>query len=286
MYQRRDLYKNSMNRNEVLILEAGRANRHYWRDVFRYSDLFYMLAKRDIAVRYKQTAIGVLWALIRPVLTMLVFTLVFGRIAKLPSEGVPYALLVLSGMIPWFFFSSSVSESSGGLIANSNLLSKVYFPRILVPASSVLVAAIDFLIGMALLVVAMIFYDFWPSWRLLALPIFLLIAFSAALGIGLWFSALNVRYRDFQFIVPFMLQFGLYISPVGFSSSVVPEQWALIYALNPMVGVIEGFRWAILGDGFSLHREILSISSLFSLLLLVTGVIFFRRFERGMADVI
>lgn len=275
-----------MNRNEVLILEAGRANRHYWRDVFRYSDLFYMLAKRDIAVRYKQTAIGVLWALIRPVLTMLVFTLVFGRIAKLPSEGVPYALLVLSGMIPWFFFSSSVSESSGGLIANSNLLSKVYFPRILVPASSVLVAAIDFLIGMALLVVAMIFYDFWPSWRLLALPIFLLIAFSAALGIGLWFSALNVRYRDFQFIVPFMLQFGLYISPVGFSSSVVPEQWALIYALNPMVGVIEGFRWAILGDGFSLHREILSISSLFSLLLLVTGVIFFRRFERGMADVI
>lgn len=275
-----------MERNEVLILEAGRANRHYWRDVFRYSDLFYMLAKRDIAVRYKQTAIGVLWALIRPILTMLVFTLVFGRIAKLPSEGVPYALLVLSGMIPWFFFSSSVSESSGSLIANSNLLSKVYFPRILVPASSVLVAAIDFLIGMALLVVAMIFYDFWPSWRLLALPIFLLIAFSAALGIGLWFSALNVRYRDFQFIVPFMLQFGLYISPVGFSSSVVPEQWALIYALNPMVGVIEGFRWAILGDGFSLHREILSISSLFSLLLLVTGVIFFRRFERGMADVI
>lgn len=275
-----------MERSEILILEAGRANKHYWRDVFHYKDLFYMLAKRDIAVRYKQTAIGVLWALIRPVLTMLVFTFVFGRVAKLPSEGVPYALLVLSGMIPWFFFSSSVSESSGSLIANSNLLSKVYFPRILVPASSVLVAAIDFLIGMGLLVLAMIFYDFWPSWRLLALPLFLGIAFSAALGIGLWFSALNVRYRDFQFVVPFLLQFGLYISPVGFSSSVVPEQWAVIYAFNPMVGVIEGFRWAILGDAFQLRWEILSIASLFSLFLLVTGVIFFRRFERGMADVI
>jgi lipopolysaccharide transport system permease protein len=275
-----------MERSEILILEAGRANKHYWRDVFHYKDLFYMLAKRDIAVRYKQTAIGVLWALIRPVLTMLVFTFVFGRVAKLPSEGVPYALLVLSGMIPWFFFSSSVSESSGSLIANSNLLSKVYFPRILVPASSVLVAAIDFLIGMGLLVLAMIFYDFWPSWRLLALPLFLGIAFSAALGIGLWFSALNVRYRDFQFVVPFLLQFGLYISPVGFSSSVVPEQWAVIYAFNPMVGVIEGFRWAILGNAFQLRWDILSIASLFSLFLLVTGVIFFRRFERGMADVI
>ena len=271
---------------ETLVLEAGRASRHYWRDIFRYSDLFVMLARRDIAVRYKQTVIGILWAVLRPVLTMLVFTFVFSRIAKLPSEGVPYALLVFSGMLPWFFFSSSVSESSSSLIANANLLSKVYFPRILVPASAVLVAAVDFLIALVLLAGMMVYFGVMPTWRLLTLPLFLLIAFAAALGIGLWFSALNVRYRDFQFIVPFLLQFGLYVSPVGFASSVIPENLALLYALNPMVGVIDGFRWAILGDGFLPRWEILIMSAVLSVTLLLTGIAFFRRFERSIADVI
>jgi lipopolysaccharide transport system permease protein len=275
-----------MIRTETIVLEAGRANQNYWRDVFRYRELFFMLARRDVAVRYKQTAIGVLWAVLRPLLTMMVFTLVFGRIAKLPSNGVPYALLVFSGMVPWYFFSSSVSESSGSLISNSNLLSKVYFPRILVPSSSVLVAAVDFLIAMALLLLTMLYFGVWPSWRLLTLPLFLAVAFSSSLGIGLLLSALNVRYRDFQFVVPFILQFGLYLSPVGFSSSVVPPQWTLVYALNPMVGVIDGFRWAILGGDFSLRWDVQVISVMVGFTLLITGIAFFRRFERGMADVI
>jgi lipopolysaccharide transport system permease protein len=275
-----------MIRTETIVLEAGRANQNYWRDVFRYRELFFMLARRDVAVRYKQTAIGVLWAVLRPLLTMMVFTLVFGRIAKLPSNGVPYALLVFSGMVPWYFFSSSVSESSGSLISNSNLLSKVYFPRILVPSSSVLVAAVDFLIAMALLLLTMLYFGVWPSWRLLTLPLFLAVAFSSSLGIGLWLSALNVRYRDFQFVVPFILQFGLYLSPVGFSSSVVPPQWTLVYAMNPMVGVIDGFRWAILGGDFSLRWDVQVISVMVGFTLLITGIAFFRRFERGMADVI
>ena len=278
--------KLAMVESTVVVLEAGRAHKHYWRDVLSYTDLFFMLAQRDLAVRYKQTTIGILWAVLRPVLTMLVFTFVFGRIAKLPSDGVPYALLVFSGMIPWFFFSSSVSESSSSLIVNANLLSKVYFPRILVPASAILVAAVDLLIGMVLLILTMLFFNIWPSWRMLTIPIFLTTAFSAALGLGLWFSALNVRYRDFQFVVPFLLQFGLYLSPVGFSSSVVPENWALVYALNPMVGVIEGFRWAVLGENFSLRWEVQLISALFSTFLLASGIAFFRRFERDMADII
>ena len=278
--------KLAMVESTVVVLEAGRAQKHYWRDVLSYTDLFFMLAQRDLAVRYKQTTIGILWAVLRPVLTMLVFTFVFGRIAKLPSDGVPYALLVFSGMIPWFFFSSSVSESSSSLIVNANLLSKVYFPRILVPASAILVAAVDLLIGMVLLILTMLFFNIWPSWRMLTIPIILTTAFSAALGLGLWFSALNVRYRDFQFVVPFLLQFGLYLSPVGFSSSVVPENWALVYALNPMVGVIEGFRWAVLGENFSLRWEVQLISALFSTFLLASGIAFFRRFERDMADII
>lgn len=271
---------------EVLILEAGRANRNYWRDVFRYSDLFFVLARRDISVRYKQTLIGVLWAVLRPLLTMLVFTFVFGRIAELPSEGAPYALLVFSAMLPWFFFSSSVSESSSSLISNANLLSKVFFPRILVPASTVLVAAVDFLISFILLAGMMVYFGVMPSWRLLTLPLFLLIAFASSLGIGLWFSSLNVRYRDFQFVVPFLLQFGLYISPVGFVSTIIPETLAPLYALNPMVGVIDGFRWAILGYGFELRSHVLLTSIVTSTILLLSGIIFFRRFERSFADVI
>ena len=272
--------------NDVLVLEAGRTQKHYWTDVLRYRELFAILARRDVAVRYKQTAIGILWAVLRPVATMLVFTFMFGRVANLPSEGVPYSVLVFSGMLPWFFFASSVGESSNSLVANANLLSKVYFPRILVPASAVLVAAVDFLIAMSLLIFLMLYFGVMPSWRLLALPFFLLVAFSAALGIGLWFAALNVRYRDFQFIVPFALQFGLYVSPVGFVSTVIPEKWALLYGLNPMVGVIDGFRWAILGEKFPVRLDVQALSVLLSVILLCTGIAFFRRFERDIADVI
>lgn len=272
--------------NNVVIIDAGSTQKYYWHDVIRYKDLFFMLARRDVMVRYKQTAIGMIWAVLRPLLTMLVFTIVFGRIAKLPSEGVPYSLLVFSGMLPWFFFSSSVSESSSSLVTNAPLLSKVYFPRILIPASAVFVAVIDFLVGMCLLMILMIFFGFFPSWRLLLLPVFLMIGFSAALGLGLWFSTLNVRYRDVQFVIPFLLQFGLYLSPVGFSSSIVPGKWALIYALNPMVSVIDGFRWAILGGAFQLRSDVMLIGVVLSLSLLVSGIAFFRRFERGIVDVI
>jgi lipopolysaccharide transport system permease protein len=272
--------------NQVVRLEAGGAGQSYWADVLRYRELFAVLAGRDIAVRYKQTAIGILWAVLRPLLTMTVFTFVFGRIAKLPSDGAPYALLVFSGMVPWFFFASSVSESSGSLVANANLLSKVYFPRILIPLSSILVAVVDFLIAMCLLIILMVFYGFLPSWRLLTLPLFLTIALGAAIGLGLSFSALNIRYRDFQFIVPFFLQMGIYASPIGFSITVVPEKWHLLYAFNPMVGVIEGFRWAVLGGAFELRWDVVAVSGCVAVMLLSVGVVFFRRFERGIADVI
>jgi len=270
----------------VLVLEAGRTERHYWRDLWRYRELLYFLARRDIAVRYKQTFFGIAWAVVRPLATMLVFTLVFGRIAKLPSDGVPYSLLVFSGMLPWFFFASALGDTSGSLVANSNLLSKVYFPRLIVPISTVVVPLVDLAVGLVLLVAMMVVLGYPPSFRLLALPGFILLAFGAALGLGLWFAAMNVKYRDFQFVVPFILMFGLYASPVGFSTKVIPSQWRLLYSLNPMVGVIEGFRWAVLGKSFAPPAEGLLLSAALIVLLLATGVWFFRRTERSFADVI
>lgn len=269
-----------------LIIEAGRTERQYWRDLWRYRELFYFLAWRDILVRYKQTAIGIGWALIRPFLTMIVFTVVFGRIAKLPSEGVPYPILVFSAMLPWQFFANALSESSNSLIANANLLSKVYFPRLIVPTSAVIVSFIDFLISGMILLGLMAWYNFVPNWQILTLPFFILIAFAAAMGAGLWLAALNVQYRDFRYVVPFIVQFGLYISPVGFSSKIVPEQWRLWYSLNPMVGVIDGFRWAILGQETRLFTNGFVISLGLVLLLLITGISYFRKMERTFADVI
>ncbi len=211
-----------------LRIEAGRTEAQYWKDIWRYRELFYFLAWRDILVRYKQTFIGIAWALIRPFLTMIVFTIVFGRLANLPSDGgAPYPILVFSAMLPWQFFASALSECSNSLINNSNLISKVYFPRLVVPTSAVIVSFVDFLISGVILLGLMAWYDFVPGWRILALPVFVLIAFAAATGCGLWLAALNVQYRDFRYIVPFIVQFGLYISPVGFSSNVVPEQWRL-----------------------------------------------------------
>jgi lipopolysaccharide transport system permease protein len=269
-----------------LIIEAGRTGRQYWQDLWRYRELFYFLAWRDILVRYKQTVIGLAWALLRPFLTMIVFTIVFGTLAKLPSEGVPYPILVFAGMLPWQFFANALSESSNSLITNSNLLSKVYFPRLIIPTSAVIVSFVDFLISGFILLGLMAWFNFVPSWRILTLPFFVLIAFFAAMGAGLWLSALNVQYRDFRYIVPFIVQFGLYISPVGFSSAIVPDQWRLLYSLNPMVGVIDGFRWAILGQDIELFTPGFAISVGLVGLILISGIFYFRGMERRFADVI
>jgi lipopolysaccharide transport system permease protein len=273
-------------RSNELVIEAGRAEQRYWKDLWKYRELFYFLAWRDILVRYKQTAIGIAWALIRPFLTMIIFTVVFGKLAKLPSEGVPYPILVFAAMLPWQFFANSLSECSNSLISNANLVSKVYFPRLIVPASAVIVSFVDFLISGMILLALMIWFNFVPSWQIITLPFFILLSLGAAMGTGLWLAALNVEYRDFRYIVPFIVQFGLYISPVGFSSSVVPEQWRLIYSLNPMVGVIDGFRWAILGTGTPMYLPGFFISILVVLLLLVSGIWYFRKMERTFADVI
>jgi lipopolysaccharide transport system permease protein len=270
-----------------LIIEAGRTEAQYFRDLWRYRELFYFLAWRDILVRYKQTFIGIAWALIRPFLTMVVFSIVFGRLANLPSEGnAPYPIMVFAAMLPWQFFASALTECSNSLITNANLISKVYFPRLVVPTSAVIVSFVDFMISGIILLGLMAWYNFVPSWRIMTLPLFIAIAFAAAMGGGLWLAALNVQYRDFRYIVPFIVQFGLYISPVGFSSSIVPEQWRLAYSLNPMVGVIDGFRWAILGGDVRLYWPGFLLSLLLVAILLVTGILYFRHMERTFADVI
>ena len=269
-----------------LIIEPNRTTGAFFRELLRYRELFYFLAWRDILVRYKQMVIGVAWSVIRPLLTMLVFTVVFGRLAKLPSEGVPYPILVFSAMLPWQYFANAMQESSNSLIAESRLISKVYFPRLIVPTSSVIVSAVDFLISLSLLGLLMLWYGFAPSPGILLMPFFFLLATLSALGVGYWLSALNVKYRDFRYIVPFLVQFGLYVSPVGFSSSVVPERWRLLYSLNPMVGVIDGFRWCIQGTASSFYLPGFLISTLVSVLAFVSGIWFFRRTEHFFADFI
>ena len=274
-----------LNQN-VLVIEAGRSERHYWRDLWRYRELFFFLAWRDILVRYKQTVIGILWALGRPLLTMLVFTLVFSKLAKLPSGGVPYPILVFAALLPWQFFSSAFSGAGESLVSNAGMISKVYFPRLVIPASAVIVAFVDFLISVVILVGLMIWYGFAPNLRMLSLPLFIFVAFAAAMGAGLWIASLNVKYRDFRIIVPFVVQFGLYISPVGFSSNIVPEKWRLLYSLNPMVGVIDGFRWAILGGNTQLYWPGFLLSISLVLVILATGIFYFRKTEKTFADVI
>lgn len=269
-----------------LIIEAGKTELHYWKDLWRYRELFYFLSWRDILVRYKQTVIGIAWSLIRPVLTMVVFTVVFGKLAKLPSEGVPYPILVYAAMLPWQFFANSLSESAMSLVGNANLISKVYFPRLVIPASAVIVSLVDFFISFAILIVLMVFYAFAPSPRMLLLPLFILLAFAASFGFGLWITSLNVKYRDFRYIVPFIVQFGLYVSPVGFSSTIIPEKWRLLYSLNPMVGVIDGFRWAILGGTSHLYWPGFLLSVALVILVLASGIWYFRKTERTFADII
>jgi lipopolysaccharide transport system permease protein len=271
---------------QELTIEAGKSERYYWADLWGYRELLYFLAWRDILVRYKQTVIGIAWSLIRPVLTMIVFTIVFGKLARLPSEGVPYPILVFSAMLPWQFFANSLTESGTSLIGNSNLISKVYFPRLVIPASAVIVSFVDFLISFVILVLLMFWYNSWPTWNMISLPIFMVITFAASFGMGLWIAALNVRYRDFRYIVPFIVQFGLYVSPVGFSSSIVPGKWRFLYSLNPMTGVIDGFRWAILGSRPFIYWPGFLLSLGLVALILVSGIWYFRKMERTFADVI
>lgn len=269
-----------------LLIEAGRTERHYWRDLWRYRELFYFLTWRDLLVRYKQTVVGVSWALIRPLLTMVVLTVVFGKLGKMPSGGVPYPLLVFCGMLPWSLFSTALSESGTSVVANANLISKVYFPRLVIVISSIITSCVDFLISGVFLFLLMIWYRYLPSLALLALPFFLLMALGAALGAGLWIAALMVEYRDFRFVVPFIVQFGLYISPVGFRSSVVPAHFRLLYALNPMAGIIDGFRWSLLGTGNAVYWPGFAIGVIEVMILLASGIWYFRRMERTFADVI
>jgi lipopolysaccharide transport system permease protein len=268
------------------VIEAGRTERQYWKDLWRYRELFYFLAWRDILIRYKQTVVGVAWSVIRPLLTMVVLTVVFGRLAKMPSDGAPYPILVFCGLLPWQFFSTALTESGNSLVTNANMISKVYFPRLVAPASSVITSFVDFAISAGLMAVMMIFYHYNPGPRIVLLPFFVLLAFAAAFGAGTWISALMVRYRDFRFIVPFVVQFGLYISPVGFSSNVVPDQWRLLYSLNPMVGVIDGFRWAILGGESNLYWPGFLVSMAVVLIVIASGLHYFRKTEKTFADVI
>jgi lipopolysaccharide transport system permease protein len=269
-----------------LVIEAGKSERHYWRDLWRYRELLYFLAWRDLLVRYKQTAIGVIWALTQPLLTMVVFTFVFGRIAKLSSGTVPYPLLVLSAILPWQFFSSALSETTNSLISNSNLLAKVYFPRLIVPVSAVVVCFVDFLISAVIVVGLFAWYHVVPDWRIVFLPAFILLGFLASFGIGIVLTTVNVKYRDFRYVVPFIIQLGLYVSPVGFSASIVPEKWRLLYSLNPMVGVIEGFRWSLFGGESALSLPGIAISVVLLLVILFVGIRYFRKTERTFADVL
>ena len=280
-----------MRQTEEILLEPGAAARHYWLDLWRYRELLYILAWRDVSVRYKQTAIGIAWVLAQPLSQMIVMVIVFGKMAKLPSEGdAPYALMVLAGLLPWQIFASSLSASSESIVSNASLVAKVYFPRMIIPAAAVIASLVDFLVTFAILVAIMLIYGFLPGWRLLALPLFVVFALLAALGPGLLIAALNAQYRDFRYVIPFVVQVGLFISPVGFSSAVVRDTFGgplyLLYSLNPMVGVIEGFRWSILGGNTQLNLATIAASVVLSSGMVLLGVSYFRRLERVFADVV
>jgi lipopolysaccharide transport system permease protein len=272
---------------QEIVIEAGRAERHYWRDLWRYRELFRVLAWRDVAVRYKQTVIGAAWAIIRPFLTMVVFTVIFGKLANLPSEGTaPYAVMVFAGMLPWTFFSSALSDTSNSIVSSANLIGKIYFPRLIVPLAAVAVAFVDFAINFLLLLALIVWYQFVPGWQILLLPIFVALALLAGLGPGLWLTALNVKYRDVRYIIPFLMQLGLYVSPVGYSSSIVPDEWRLLYSLNPVVGVIDGFRWCLLGGQSQLYLPGLVASICVTGFFLWLGIRQFRKAESSFADLI
>ena len=266
----------------TLVIQNGISAKDYWSDVWHHRELLFFLVWRDILVRYKQTVIGVSWVLIRPLITMIILSTVFGRLANLPSGEAPYTILVFTGLLPWFFFSNALSDCSNSLITNSALLSKVYFPRLIVPTSTVIVSSVDFFISIGVLIILMLIYGITPTWKLSMLPLLGLWVGLLALGLGLWFAALNVRYRDFRHIVPFLLQMGIYVSPVAYATSIIPEKWAYLYFLNPIAGIIEGFRWAILDASPNLYGVACSLT--IALILMITGVLFFRSAEAGFAD--
>jgi lipopolysaccharide transport system permease protein len=267
-----------------LIIEPGRTEKNYWRDLWVYRELFYILSWRDIKVRYKQTVIGAAWSVIRPLLTMIIFTVIFGRVAKLPTEGTaPYAIMVYAAMLPWQFFANALSEASNSLIGNTNLITKIYFPRMIIPASSVIVSMVDFAISFVLMLILFLWYHFLPPWQIILLPLFIVLVFLTSFGISLYVTALNVKYRDFRFIIPFIVQFGLYVSPVGFSSSVVPAKWRLLYSVNPMVGVIDGFRWCIIGEQ-KMYWPGFLVSCFMIALFCYIGIRYFRKTEKTFAD--
>jgi len=279
--------KKKMNNSEdegFEIIEAGKSEKHYWADLWRYRELFYFLSWRDILVRYKQTVIGIAWSVIKPLLTMLVFTIIFGRIAKLPSDNAPYPILVFTALLPWQFFSTALSDASNSLISNQSMISKIYFPRIIIPSSTIIVSLTDFGISFVLLAITMAIYRFVPNWKMVFIPLFLLLSIILSLGMSFLFSALNVKYRDVRYVIPFIVQFGMYISPVGFSSSVVPDKWRFLYSINPMVGVIDGFRWAIIGKGVSFYWPGFILSILLTFLIAICGFLYFRKTEKTFAD--
>jgi lipopolysaccharide transport system permease protein len=272
---------------DELIIEAGRTEKNYWKDIWRYRELFYILSWRDIKVRYKQTIIGAAWSIVRPLLTMIIFTLIFGKIAKLPpGVSAPYAIMVYAAMLPWQFFSTALSEASNSLISNTNLVSKVYFPRLIIPAATIITSLIDFFIAFILMLGLFLYYWYFPSWQIVLLPVFLLLAFVASMGVGLFITALNVKYRDFRYIVPFIVQFGLYLSPVGFNSTIVPEKYRLLYSLNPMVAVIDGFRWCMLRGEQQIYWPGMLLSVSTSIFFLWLGIRQFRKMEKSFADLI
>jgi lipopolysaccharide transport system permease protein len=275
-----------MKIKKIRLIKAGAKQADYWQDIWRYRELLYLLAWRDLTLRYKQTMFGVIWVILRPLLTTLVFTVVFSSIAKLPSNNLPYPIMIFTGMIIWQFFADTLIRCSTSLVNNSHLISKVYFPRLILPISSFLVSLVDFMILIGFLSVLLLFYKIYPNWTILTLPIFLLITAIAAIGFGLWISSLNVRYRDFHYLLSFFMQFWLYISPVGFISSVVPEQWRLIYYLNPMAGIIDGFRWSIFNESLPIYLQGFSISLSVIFMFIVSGIWFFRRSEKSFADII
>ena len=271
-----------------IIIEPGRTERNYWKDLWRYRELFYILSWRDIKVRYKQTTLGILWAIIRPLLTMLIFTFVFGTIAGLKNNTiVPYAIIVYAGLLPWQFFSNALAESSSSLIGNESLITKIYFPRLIIPASSVITSFIDFFISFVILLALFVFFRYVPPGEIFVMPLFWIMAFIASIGPGLYLTALNVKYRDFRYIIPFIIQFGLFISPVGFSSEIIPVKWQWLYSLNPMVGVINGFRWCIVqGAPNPLLHYTFYISLAVAVCFLWLAIYQFRKMEKNFADLI
>jgi lipopolysaccharide transport system permease protein len=255
-------------------------------DLWRYRELIYFMTWRDLKVRYKQTALGASWAILRPFLTMVVFSIFFGRLAKVPSDGIPYPIFAYTALLPWEMFATALNVASRSLVQNSNMITKIYFPRVILPLSSVLGGVVDFAVAFLVLIGMMIYYGFKPTGAVWSLPLFILLAVISSLGIGLWLSAMNVKYRDIGYVTPFLVQFWMYITPIAYPASLVPEKWKLIYALNPMTGVVEGFRWALLGSVSSAPGPMMIVSTSISLALLVSGMFYFRRMEREFADMV